>query len=114
MRGQLISKKTALLTGLIQRLVPFSLLFLLIEFFDELSYGIDGAALPAIRGEVGLTYAQVGLMLGLPGILSTIVEPVIMLLGDTRLRKGLIISGGMAMALSVALVAGARSFPVLV
>ncbi len=90
-----------------------SLLFLLIEFFDELTYAIDGAALPWIRAELQLTYAQVGLMLGLPGIISTLIEPSIMLLGDTNLRKRLVVAGGLVMGSSLAIIASSRGFPAL-
>jgi MFS transporter, FSR family, fosmidomycin resistance protein len=88
-------------------------LFLLIEFFDELSYTVDGAALPAIRGELGLSYAQIGLLFGLPTIVSTLVEPALMLLGDTRLRKSLVVGGGLAMSLVLLIVGLAGSFPAL-
>ena len=90
-----------------------SLLLLLIEFFDELTFGINGAALPSLRRELQLTYAQAGLLLGLPGILSTFIEPAILLLGDTDLRKRLVAGGGLIMAFSLLLVAGARSYPLL-
>ena len=75
--------------------VSLATIFLLIEFFDELHYGIEGAALPAIRLDLGLTFAQIGLLLGLPHLIGTLVEPVLMLLGDTHLRKQLVIGGGL-------------------
>ena len=90
-----------------------ALLFFLIEFFDELNYAIDGAALPSLRHDLGLTYAQVGLLLGLPHILGSVIELVIMLLGDTPLRKKLIVGGGLMVCLSVLLVAVSHSFPLL-
>ena len=93
--------------------VSLSLIFLLIEFFDELNYGASGAALPALRADLGLTYAQVGLLLGLPHMIGTLVEPILMLLGDTRLRRRLVIGGGLAVSASLMLIAGARSFPAL-
>jgi FSR family fosmidomycin resistance protein-like MFS transporter len=89
-------------------------LFLLIEFFDELSYTVDGAALPVIRAELGLSYAQIGLLFGLPAIVGTLVEPVLMLLGDTRLRKRLVLGGGLMMSLALLIVGLAGSFPALV
>jgi len=93
----------------------FTTLFLLIEFFDELHYGIMNAALPWLRTELSLNYEQIGLLLGLPGIIGTFIEPVIMLLGDTSLRKRLILGGGIAVILSLVITALAQSFiPVLV
>jgi FSR family fosmidomycin resistance protein-like MFS transporter len=91
--------------------LPF--LFLLIEFFDELNYGIAGAALPSIRHDLDLTYAQVGLLLGLPHLLGSFIEPVLMLLGDTPLRKRLVVGGGLAVILSLLMIASSQSFPAL-
>jgi hypothetical protein len=36
---------------------------------------------------------QIGILLGLPVALSTLLEPALMLLGDTRVRKHLVIAG---------------------
>lgn len=92
-----------------------TVLFLIIEFFDELHYGVMNAALPWLRAELSLSYEQVGLLLGLPGIIGTFIEPVIMLLGDTSLRKRLILGGGIAVVAALVMTAGAQSFiPVLV
>jgi FSR family fosmidomycin resistance protein-like MFS transporter len=95
------------------RLLPLSLVFLLIEFFDELHYTVDGAALPAIRDELGLSYTQVGLLLGLPHLVSVFIEPVIFLLGDTGLRKRLVLWGGLAVSAALLLVGSAGSFSLL-
>lgn len=96
--------------GIISRLQSLSILFLLIEFFDELIYGIQSAALPVIRSALALSYAQVGLLLGVPKAISTIIEPVIMLFGDTGLRKRLVIAGGFALSLAMLLVGAANQF----
>ena len=93
--------------------LPLTLLFLFIEFFDELNYGVEGAALPALRADLSLSYAQVGLMLALPGVISTFIEPALLLLGDTRLRKQLVVGGGLAVVLSLLLLGTAKSFPTL-
>jgi FSR family fosmidomycin resistance protein-like MFS transporter len=96
------------------RALSLTLIFLLIEFFDELHYAIGNTALPAMRAELGLTYAQVGLLLGLPQILNIIFEPVIMLLGDSQLRKRLVMAGGGAIFVTLLMIAGASSFPWLI
>ena len=93
--------------------LSLTLLFLLIEFFDELNYAIEGAVLLVMRVELALSYAQVGLLLGLPHVVSMLIEPVIMLLGDTNLRKRLIIAGGLGIAVAMFLIATAASFPAL-
>lgn len=83
---------------------------MLIEFYDELIYGIQSAALPVIRSALSLSYAQVGVLLGVPKAISTIVEPIIMLFGDTGLRKRLVVAGGIALSLAMLLIATANQF----
>jgi FSR family fosmidomycin resistance protein-like MFS transporter len=90
-----------------------TLVILLVEFFDEFHYAINGAALPVLRSELALSYTQVGLLLGLPSVTSTLIEPAIMLLGDTRLRKGLVVGGGLAITAALILLASASAFPTL-
>jgi FSR family fosmidomycin resistance protein-like MFS transporter len=90
-----------------------TLIFLLIEFFDELHYGIHGAALPSIRTSLGLNYNQVGLLLGLPGLVNTAIEPVLLILGDTIWRRNLIVIGGFALSLTLLLFASANTFTIL-
>lgn len=108
-----ISKKSILLSSILRGLTSLTFLFMLIEFFDELNYGIGNAAMPAIRTDLRLSYIQVGLLLGLPGILNTFIEPVLMLLGDTRFRKHIMLGGGLAIILSLVVIAGSRSFPLV-
>ena len=107
------SKKIILLSNLVKGAVSLTFLFMLIEFFDELNYGVGNAALPAIRTDLGLSYVQVGLLLGLPGIINTFIEPLLMLLGDTRYRKHIMLGGGLAIVLSLVAIASAHSFSVI-
>ncbi len=88
-------------------------LFLLIEFLDELVFGASGAAWPLIRDDLGLTYAQVGLLLGAPALLAGFIEPVLGILGDVWKRRLLVLGGGLCFALSLLLVGLAGSFPIL-
>ncbi len=101
------------LTRPLRTIFTFTALLLLIEFFDELHYALGGAALPAIQDDLHLSYAQVGLLLGLPHIIGVAIEWLIMLLGDTHLRKALVIGGGLAVVLAIALIASAPSFMVI-
>ena len=96
-----------------RRTLPIALLLLLIEFHDELAYGALGAALPAIRLDLALSYAEIGLLLGAPGIVSSLVEPALLLLGHTNHRHRLIVGGGIGVSLAFALIALAPSFPLL-
>ncbi len=90
-----------------------TIIFLLIEFFDEFAYAVGYAARPALRIDLGLTYVQVGLLMGLPHIINIFIEPFVLLLGDTSLRKRLMFGGGLGMAAALLLVSAAQSFPVL-
>jgi FSR family fosmidomycin resistance protein-like MFS transporter len=107
------STQAIIFTTLLRNVASLTMLFMLIEFFDELNYGVGNAALPAIRTDLGLSYVQVGLLLGLPGILNTFIEPVLMLLGDTRFRKPIMLAGGLAIAISLFAIAITPSFPLL-
>lgn len=99
----------------VRRAASLAFIFLLVEFFDELHYGLSGAALPVIRQDLGLTYAQVGMLLGLPKISATLIEPAIMLLGDSTWRKHLVIGGGLVVVLAVLLTASSTAFlPLLI
>ena len=102
--------RTQMGAWIIRGALPLTLLLLLTEFFDELHYGVEGAVLPALRDSLGLSYAQMGLLLGLPGVLGTAIEFFIMLLGDTRLRKWLVVGGGLAIVMATLLLAGAQAF----
>src|SRR3990172_579634 len=68
--------------------------FLFVEYFDELVFTIVGVAMPFLRDDLGLDYAQIGLLFGAPATLSTVLEPAVLLLGDTPLRARLILAGG--------------------
>ena len=107
-----MTDRRVLFTAL-RRAISLGLIFLFIEFFDELIYGVQTAALPQIRLDLDLTYAQIGLLLGLPNMISLFIEPVLMLLGDTKLRKRLVLGGGLAILISVLLTANASSFGML-
>jgi FSR family fosmidomycin resistance protein-like MFS transporter len=113
MLKQANSKISIFLTSLLRGGISLAFLFLLIEFFDELNYGAEGAALPAIRTDLVLSYAQIGLLLGLPSIINTLIEPALMLLGDTRWRKQIMLGGGLVIAASLLIIASAQSFPIL-
>ena len=104
------SKQSIILSTLLRGVSSITFLFLLIEFFDELNYGVGNAALPALRTDLGLTYVQVGLLLGVPGIINIFIEPVLMLLGDTRFRKHIMLGGGLAIAVSLLAIASTSSF----
>jgi FSR family fosmidomycin resistance protein-like MFS transporter len=86
------------------------MIFLIIEFIDELVFGVTEAAWPLIRTDLGLNYAQIGLALSLPGILASFIEPFLGILGDVWKRRVLILGGGAFFVLSLFLTAASRSY----
>ena len=87
-----------------------SFIYLLIEFVDELVFGVGEVALPLIRNDIHLTYTQIGLLLSLPGIIAAFIEPFIGILGDVWKRRVLIIAGGILFILSLFMTSVSYSF----
>jgi FSR family fosmidomycin resistance protein-like MFS transporter len=87
--------------------------FLLIEFLDELVFGVTDAAWPFIQTELGLNYTQIGILLTVPGIVSTIIEPFLGVLGDVWKRRLLILGGGICFVLALLLTSLSVSFLLL-
>lgn len=86
---------------------------LAIELLDELVFGAREAAWPAVREELDLSYAQIGLLLSVPMYASVVLEPVFGVLGDSRWRRTVVVGGGIGTALALTLVAAAPGFVVL-
>ena len=75
--------------------------------------GVGSAAWPIVRSDLDLTYVQIGLLLSVPEIVASFVEPVIGILGDVGYRKLLVLGGGLAFAASLVLVSASQGFVVL-
>lgn len=90
-----------------------TLIYLLIEFIDELVFGVSETAWPLIRDDLHLTYSQIGLLLSLPGIIAAFVEPFLGILGDVWKRRALILCGGLFFTLSLFLTSVSHSFILL-
>jgi FSR family fosmidomycin resistance protein-like MFS transporter len=88
-------------------------IYLLIEFIDELVFGVGEIALPFIRDDLQLSYTQIGLLLSLPGIIAAFIEPFIGILGDVWKRRRLIIVGGILFTVSLAITSVSDSFYLL-
>jgi MFS transporter, FSR family, fosmidomycin resistance protein len=86
------------------------LIFLLIEFLDELTFGVTDAAWPLIRTDLQLNYVQIGLALSLPGIVANCIEPFLGILGDVWKRRVLILGGGVFFTLACLLTAVSHNF----
>ena len=89
------------------------MVYLLIEFLDELIFGVTEAAWPSIRTNLGLSYVQIGLALSIPRLISTFIEPFIGILGDVWRRRVLILGGGVFFTLAVLLTSTASNFSIL-
>jgi MFS transporter, FSR family, fosmidomycin resistance protein len=90
-------------------------MYLLIEFLDELVFGLGETAWPLIRTDLHLTYTQIGLLLSMPGIVAAFIEPFLGILGDVWKRRLLILGGGIFFTFSLVLTAISKSFlPLLI
>ncbi len=87
-----------------------NLIFLLIEFLDELVFGVTEAAWPLIRTDLQLNYVQIGLALSLPGIIANLIEPFVGILGDVWKRRVLILGGGIFFTLACLLTALSHNY----
>ena len=89
------------------------MIYLLIEFLDELVFGVGEVAWPLIRDDLNLSYTQIGLLLSLPGIIASFIEPFIGILGDVWKRRALILAGGIFFAVSLFITSISKSFLLL-
>ncbi|HSK88843.1 MAG TPA: MFS transporter [Anaerolineales bacterium] len=90
-----------------------NILYLLIEFLDELVFGVGETVWPFLRDDFQLTYTQIGLLLSLPGIIAAFIEPFIGILGDVWKRRVLIVVGGILFATSLAVTSISTTFYLL-
>ncbi|MBI2332308.1 MAG: MFS transporter [Chloroflexi bacterium] len=88
-------------------------IYLVIEFLDELVFGVGETAWPLIRNDLNLSYSQIGLLLSVPGILAAFIEPFIGILGDVWRRRLLILGGGMLFTASLFVTSASTSFILL-
>ena len=86
------------------------MIFLLIEFIDELIFGLQDAAWPLIRDDLQLTYVQIGIILSVPGLIANFIEPFLFILGDVWKRRVIILGGGIFFTLSLIFTAISHSF----
>ena len=85
-----------------------------VEFVDELADGTKGAALPLIRGDLSLTYSQIGLLAAVPLLFGSLLElPVGLLAGAGSRRHRVVLVGGAIFVTALAVAATARSFAAL-
>jgi MFS transporter, FSR family, fosmidomycin resistance protein len=91
------------------------LVLLAAEVLDEVVFGAREAAWPLVRQDLGLSYSELGLLLGLSTYTGTLLEPFVGVVGDTRWRRLVVVGGGIAFAGALVLFAASDSFwPLLV
>jgi FSR family fosmidomycin resistance protein-like MFS transporter len=90
--------------------ILLTIIFLAIELLDELVDGVGGAAYPLIRTDLHLSYVQVGLLLTIPNTISSLIEPILGILGDLGQRRQLILGGGIAFAFALLLISLSHHF----
>lgn len=84
---------------------------LAVELIDELVDGTKGAALPLMRHDLGLSYAQLGLLVSVPVLIGSIAElPMGLLAGHGRRQRIAVLAGGGLFAAALAATALSSSF----
>ncbi|MBZ0284535.1 MAG: MFS transporter [Anaerolineae bacterium] len=91
---------TALIRRRLRLPAAFVLVLLAIELLDELVFGMREAAWPLVRNDLGLNYVQIGLLLSIPELVASLIEPVLGILADTWKRRVLILGGGVCFAIA--------------
>ena len=82
---------------------------------DELTFGLREAAWPQVRDDLSLSYGQIGLILGIPGVTSAAIEVWFGALADMGYRRRLILGGGALFSVSIIATALSQSFwPLLI
>ena len=99
-----------MISRILPRVTTLMLVILVIEFLDEFVYGIREAGWPLIRDDLVLSYIQIGVLLTLPRMLGSMIEPPIGILGDVWNRKALILGGGAAVITALVLTSVSQSF----
>ncbi|CAN5687194.1 MFS transporter [soil metagenome] len=76
-------------------------------------FGAWAAPWPLVRDELGLSYAEVGLLLSVPAVFGNIVEPPLGLLGDSWNRRAIVRAGGVAFFVALVLITVSTGFATL-
>ncbi|BAY30079.1 putative fosmidomycin resistance protein [Nostoc carneum NIES-2107] len=96
-----------------KNVIILTIIFLAIEFLDEVIDGLFGAAWPLIRHDLNLDYVQVGMLLTIPNTISSLIEPIVGIWGDIGKRRQLILGGGVSFAIALLLLSQSYNFSIL-
>lgn len=97
----------------VHRMALLTPVLLLIELLDEFVFGAREAALPLIRDELNLSYQQIGLLLTLPIVIASVIEPLIFMLADVWKRKWLVLGGALFYGVELLILAITHDFLLL-
>lgn len=93
-----------------RRMTLFMFVLLVIEFIDEFVFGMEHAAMPFIRDDLGLNYDQIGLLFTIPNTIAIFIEMIFGVLGDGKGRKWIIIGSGIGFTIACTLSALSQNF----
>ena len=97
----------------VRRMGGLVVILLLIEFADELVFGLGEAAWPLIRRDLALNYAQIGVLLSVPGLLAAFFEPFFGVWADQGHKRWLVLAGGVGFVLATLTTGFSPTFVVL-
>ena len=97
----------------VRRVGGLVVILLLIEFADELVFGLGEAAWPLIRRDLALNYAQIGVLLSVPGLLAAFFEPFFGVWADQGHKRWLVLAGGVGFVLATLTTGFSPTFVVL-
>jgi FSR family fosmidomycin resistance protein-like MFS transporter len=93
-----------------RRMTFFMFVLLVIEFIDEFVFGMEHAAMPLIRDDLGMNYDQIGLLFTIPNIIATFIEMAFGIWGNGEGRKWIIMGGGIGFTLACTVSALSQDF----
>lgn len=89
---------------------PLNLLLINMGLLDELISGVLFIGLPLLRGQLGLTYEQIGLIFSVTAIAGIVFEPPLYLFSDRGSKHRWIFAGLLGMTCAFVLAGSANSF----
>lgn len=98
----------------IQRATPLNLLLINMGLLDELISGVLFIGLPLLRGQLGLTYEQIGLIFSVSAIPGVVFEPPLYLFSDRGSKRWWILGGLLSLTCAFVLAGSVSSFVLLI
>lgn len=93
---------------------PLNLLLINMGLLDELISGCMFIGLPLLRGQLGLTYEQIGLIFSVSSVSGIVLEPPLYLFSDRGSKRWWILGGLLGLACAFVLAGSVNSFVLLI